>query len=405
VSTRSPLESNSIGTAPDDLIAACADKGPSRSTLPPPPKEPAFALAFSGGGFRATLSALGVLRFVTDAGLLPQVRYVSSVSGGSVAHGILACAYPGLKSAGFTPQALDDLVIRPAVAVISTRSLTKTLFRNLWRTIGPRTRTNLLADEFNGWWFKDRLLEQLDEGCRFIFNASNVSTGVRFTFERDLLGDWVMGHAPTAGTGLRVADAVASSAAVPGAFAPYVVKGVSFPCANGRTAKLLDGGAYDNMGLEALDKLPTVCLVALNAGGVFRTGAYRGLPIVRDLQRANGLLYRQTTALRMRTMVERFKATEDALAAGQTVPGWGRLGVLFGLATTIPDATAEWTEGRPEHPEWREELAEVHTSFAEFPPELCERLLYRGWWLAGATLSRYHRSFLPSTLPTWRGLG
>jgi hypothetical protein len=36
----------------------------------------------------------------------------------------------------------------------------------------------------------------------------------------------------------------------------------------------------------------------MNAGGVFATGAYGGLPIVRDLKRSEGLLYRQTTACR-----------------------------------------------------------------------------------------------------------
>jgi NTE family protein len=400
---RSPLESPSIGTASNDLIAACSKTGPKHADPPPSPREPAFALAFSGGGFRATLSALGVLRFIADAGLLDRVRYISSVSGGSVAHGLFACAYEQVRDAGFTPTAVDQLIIAPAVQTVSSKSLTSTLIRNVWRTIGPRTRTTVLADQLNGWFFHDRLLEQLPPGCRFIFNAANVTTGVRFGFERDVLGDWVLGHAATAGTNLRVADAVAASAAVPGAFAPLVIKGVTFPCADGRTAKLLDGGAYDNMGLEPLDDRPAVFVVALNAGGVFRTGAYGGIPIVRDLQRANGLLYRQSTALRMRSMVERFQATEQAMQKGTPPPPWGRLGVLFGLATTL-DATPEWLEGHAEYPERREELAEVHTSFARFPKDLCERLIYRGWWLAGATITRYHRSVLPEALPQWQEL-
>ena len=72
----SPLSSPAIGTATNDLIEECAVER--RSAFPPaPPKQPPFALAFSGGGFRATLSALGVLRFMADAGLLAQVRWVS----------------------------------------------------------------------------------------------------------------------------------------------------------------------------------------------------------------------------------------------------------------------------------------------------------------------------------------
>jgi len=360
-------------------------------------------MAFSGGGFRATLAALGVIRFMAGTGLLGRVRYVSSVSGGSVAHGLLACSYPELEDADFAQEAVDRLLISPFVRAISSRSLSSELIRNVWRVIGTPTRTDLLADEFDEWFFRGRLLEDLPTGCRFIFNAASVTTGVRFGFERDVIGDWVVGRASTAGSGLRVAQAVAASAAVPGAFAPFEVKGISFPCSRGVAPKLLDGGAYDNMGLEPLDDLADVCLVAVNAGGVFRTGRYGGVPIIRDLQRANGLLYRQSTALRMRSMVERFKAWEEAKAAGQEPPPWARSGVLFGLATTL-EPTDEWADERPEYPESRVELARVPTVFSRLDRDLCLRLIYRTWWLTGAVLSRYQRPILPEALPRWTDL-
>src|SRR5688572_11255584 len=41
-------------------------------------------LALSGGGFRATLYHLGLIRFLRDAGLLSQVTHITSVSGGSI---------------------------------------------------------------------------------------------------------------------------------------------------------------------------------------------------------------------------------------------------------------------------------------------------------------------------------
>lgn len=41
-------------------------------------------LAFSGGGFRATLFHLGVVRYLADAGILQQVTDVTAVSGGSI---------------------------------------------------------------------------------------------------------------------------------------------------------------------------------------------------------------------------------------------------------------------------------------------------------------------------------
>jgi predicted acylesterase/phospholipase RssA len=45
---------------------------------------PRLGLALSGGGLRATLFHLGVVRFLRDAGLLRDVTHVVSVSGGSI---------------------------------------------------------------------------------------------------------------------------------------------------------------------------------------------------------------------------------------------------------------------------------------------------------------------------------
>jgi NTE family protein len=394
-----PLSSNAIGTATNDLLEGCSSDDVVPAKPPPPPRDPAFAVAFSGGGFRATLTALGALRFLADAEVLSQLRYVSSVSGGSVANGLVACHYEELEAGNFAPRVVDDLVIRPFIARITEDSLSRGLVLNMWRTLGSASRTDLLAEQFDRWFFGGRRLEDLSPRCRFIFNAANLTTGVRFGFERDVLGDWVLGLAPTRGTGIRVAQAAAASAAVPGAFAPFTVTGVRFPCEQGRQAQLLDGGAYDNSGLEAVDNLPGTLLVAVNAGGLFRTGAWGGVPVIRDLQRANALLYRQSTGLRRRDMVERFEEWE---ANRDNPPSWGRQGVLFGLATKFEEATEEWASTRSSQEEWRVELATYETSFNKFPPEICERLIYRGWWLTGATLSAYHRSVLPASLPEWR---
>src|SRR3954466_12564343 len=43
-----------------------------------------IGLALSGGGFRATLYHLGLVRFLRDAGILPGVTHITAVSGGSI---------------------------------------------------------------------------------------------------------------------------------------------------------------------------------------------------------------------------------------------------------------------------------------------------------------------------------
>jgi hypothetical protein len=44
---------------------------------------PKTAVAFSGGGTRAFVASLGYLRAIIDLGLMPTIRYLSGISGGS----------------------------------------------------------------------------------------------------------------------------------------------------------------------------------------------------------------------------------------------------------------------------------------------------------------------------------
>ncbi|HEX2416983.1 MAG TPA: patatin-like phospholipase family protein [Micromonosporaceae bacterium] len=402
IEDRSVLTTPAVGSAMDDLVIPCG-KMVRRSPLPQPPRGPAIAVALSGGGFRATLSGLGVLRFLADAGLLAQVRVSSSVSGGSVANGMFGCGYRRLSDADFRPDAFDEYVLRPVTRLVTERSLSRGMIRQAWKALGGKSRTDLLAGEFDRLLFGGQLLERLPLECRFIINAANTSTAARFGFEAEALGDYVIGEVPTAGTGLSLAQAVAASAAVPGVLAPVVLRGIAFPCQRGRTVRLVDGGTYDNSALEPIDRAGERLIVALNAGGLFVTGRYGRIPVVRDLKLAESLLYRQSTALRRRAMVERFRAREQAIRDGEKPPEWSRRGVLFGLGTSLKQISEDWTTTNP-RVSTPAEVALVKTSFDRFPQPLAARLVYTGWWLAGATLATYHRDVLPAQLPYWRAL-
>jgi NTE family protein len=391
------LDSPALGAGA--TIAPCRD--PLRPAEPGAPDAgPALGLTLSGGGFRATLAALGAARYLADAGLLGNVRYVSSVSGGSIANAIVALEWPALRRERFSSAAVDDLLVDPTVKRVSSRSLKLSLLLGGWRTLGRATRTDLLADRIDEWFLGGLLLEHLDPEVRWVFNAANLITGVRFGFERDVVGDYVSGLVATRGSGLRVAEAVATSAAVPGVFAPWTVEAIRFPCAVDQPV-LLDGGVYDNTGLEALDgeRYRDVFLVTMNAGGLLRPGPYGRAPLVRDLARANALLYRQSVALRTRMMVERFRAGER-VPAGQPLPEGARRGVLVALATSFPpDETGglpAWRAAFPEERSWQgKDLSLVPTVFDKLPPELCRRLIYRGWWVVGAAMARYHPAHAP----------
>jgi NTE family protein len=397
----SPLQSPALGSDLDGLIRPCGD--PMRPARPESPAQgKPIGVTFSGGGFRATFPAAGVVRYLADAGLLQNLRYSSSVSGGSVANGMLATRWPAIRRDGYSPEAVDREVIAPLTERVTAASLKTKLIRNVWRATFSKTRTDVLAWAFDDWFFDEIRLHELDPEVRWIFNAANLTTGVRFGYERDVLGDYVTGLAATADTDVPVSLAVATSAAVPGAFAPVKLKDVEFPCRHGRDIQLLDGGTYDNTGIEAIDseRYRDVFTISLGAGGVLVTGAYGKVPIVRDLSRASSLLYRQSRVLRTRAMVARFIAARGTPIDEPPPPG-ARRGLLFGLATTVkPDPpTPEYKDFVATYPEVRDydgkDLAFVPTVFDKLAPELVRRLVYRGWWLTGATMALYYPQLAP----------
>ena len=55
-----------------------------------------FAMALSGGGYRATLFALGSLWRLNDFGLLSRINRMTSVSGGSITSAFLAMKWKDL---------------------------------------------------------------------------------------------------------------------------------------------------------------------------------------------------------------------------------------------------------------------------------------------------------------------
>ena len=307
------LHDPSAGTGLAGRLVPCPN-GRNPTTPPSPDEGQPIAIALSGGGFRATLTALGALRLLQDADLLKQVRYVSSVSGGSIAAALAATRWDETLDVG-----LDAAVIDPLVHDISTRSLTATIVKNLWRTLGDTSRTDLLARILDEWWFDGATLEELAEPIRWIINATNQNTASRFGFERDRLGDYISGEISTRGLRIGVATAVAASAAVPGLFPPLqLAPDIRFACPDVGAPRLIDGGTYDNTGLTAIEHhtYDDTLTFALNAGGTFTIGAYGKLPIVRDLQTANSILYRQTNTLRQQDFKIRNWRFQQALAAG-----------------------------------------------------------------------------------------
>jgi predicted acylesterase/phospholipase RssA len=274
-----------------------------------------IGLALSGGGFRATLYHLGLLRFLRDAGVLAQVTHITSVSGGSImaAHLVLNWhRYTGTASE--FDQAAAQLLAFTRMDVrnrIVRRFALGLLLRWPRRLLGLSnrylTRTGLLEKQYAKYLFGDKSMFELPERPQLHILATNLSEGCLCSFNRD--GLWMMQE--KAGRSqidrirvglMTVAMAVAASSAFPGFFPPLELTGPDVGARGGEFGRqaYTDGGVFDNLGVrmfqwltpvlskeEALDGVlvsdvgTRIRIQASQAGGLIRT-ALRSTDILMD---------------------------------------------------------------------------------------------------------------------------
>jgi predicted acylesterase/phospholipase RssA len=224
-----------------------------------------IGLALSGGGFRAVLYHLGLIRFLRDAGILPRVTHICSVSGGSVvaAHLVLNWnRYNG--SPGEFDAAASELLsfLRLDVRNRIVRRFPLGLLLH-WprRLLGlsnrKLTRTGLLEYHYEKYLYGDTSLFELPVRPELHILATNLSEGCLSSFNRSGLtmlhrqsGDSVRLDRVHVGLA-TVPMAVTASSAFPGFFPPLELTGADVG-AGGEfgTQAYTDGGVFDNLGVR-----------------------------------------------------------------------------------------------------------------------------------------------------------
>ena len=224
----------------------------------------AVGLSFSGGGYRATLFHAGAVLRLNELGVLPKIDFISSVSGGSITTGILAKGWSKLAFDAHTGVATKDSVSRHFLKpILEATARTLDVRAGLEGFLPFVSAGNRLADLYDRYIFNGARIAELPDRPKFVFNAMNLQTGGLFRFTKSYLADW---RALTSTTrNIRLADAVAASSAFPPALAPLRLNlrdedvttppGARFDDAGlRREPVLVDGGVYDNLGLELIWK-------------------------------------------------------------------------------------------------------------------------------------------------------
>lgn len=269
---------NMVSNEPKDSSPAyIPDAGDDGSTV--------VALAFSGGGMRASAWAYGVLlgldsmvidRVPYERTLLDDVRTVAGTSGGAV-----TAAYLGYKGKSGYQDFRERFLYRNAEAYMATSFRPDTVITTVFSG-GANDRTTFAR------WLDEKLF---DHATFSAFNkpdrpivwltASDIYNNTPFLFSRDSFAALCSDIDK-----LKIADAVGASAAFPGVFAPIILQAPQADCRYARPPwlrnalaaknpsirlqayaraldsyqsqrdlgfiRLLDGGLADNLGITGL---------------------------------------------------------------------------------------------------------------------------------------------------------
>jgi NTE family protein len=318
-----------------------------------------YGLALSGGGIRATLFHLGALLRINQLGKLREIDRISSVSGGSIAAGLLAVAWPDLTWEGGRATNLRERFAMQVMRLAKMPLDVPIVALGLVPGINP---ANVLAQVLDRFFFEDRTLQDLPDradGPRFVFNATELATGTDFRFSKAYLGSYLLGV--VCDPKVRLADAVAASASFPPFVSPLVLRfdPAEFRWVSGARLfnrkdllsqiALLDGGAYDNCALEPITDRCHTYLVS-DAGGNLNVDGARwewGL-WSRQLKRTLDIAVAQARAQRRHALFPRRPMVPpgaDAAAPEHPVAFWRTLTDPSKYTKPTPFAVAQgWPE-------------------------------------------------------------
>ena len=371
------------------------------SDRPTDAPEEGIALCLSGGGYRAMLFHLGALWRLHETGVLPTIKRISSVSGGSITAGALALAWP--KLAGHSDrQSFERHVVGP-IRTLASHSID--IASAAIGLLPGMSVSNRIAAAYDKHVFKGATLQNLPDEPRFVINATSVQTGTLWRFSKKYMANYRVGMIDKPDVALSAA--VTASSAFPPFLSPMQmrldparvkpVKGTDLhrePYIS--NAVLTDGGVYDNLGLETAWKNYTTILVS-DGGGHFAPEEDPARDWGRHSYRVLSLIDSQVRALRQRQVIGSYKApaTDRNFRKGTY---WGiRSNIAkYVVAGTLPCPVDRTTE-----------LADVPTRLAAMDDELQERLVNWGYAICDASLRCYvigAGALPPPTFPYSRGV-
>lgn len=335
---------------------------------------------------------VGALRRLFEANALRDLSRIISVSGGSITAAQLALHWDTLTAHPGDLTRWKDLVETPLFEFAGKR-LDALAVTAGW--VRPRRgAADGIADAYDK-LFGGATLQSLPADPRFIILATNLGTGSLVRFAAKYTADRRVGR--RMGLDIRLADAVAASSAFPPVLSPKIIHlsdqnalTDSFPGDQPplqrkpwtHRLELSDGGVYDNLGLQPLEKYHTI--LASDGGSPFAFEKRVAKNYLQHMIRAWLVTDNQVRSLRRSDLVSEYLSGS-------------RLGTFWGINTSITDYSKQRIEVDPG---WIEELSSVSTRLWHMPERTRRRLINWGYAVCDAAF----RSHVDNKLPDPAGL-
>lgn len=287
-----------------------------------------IGVAFSGGGIRATIFHLGVLKWMAENNMLEDITRITSVSGGSLCIGLI---YSHNNYKWPTSEEFLNNVLPKIKNVILKKNIQNIALRKL--ILSPwwwNKKVNLLAKVMQKYWGITGKITDLAMNPSWYINCTTFETGKRFRFSQKNMGDYQIGYVEN--PDIFLADAIASSAGFPIFIGPYKLRVDKYLWEKSYYSKeeslpkdkflhLWDGGVYDNLGLESVYKMNNCgCLseginylIVINASGNAGYKKRKSNFSSKNLKRLLDIAMDQVGALRNRSVMDYIKRTQNGM--------------------------------------------------------------------------------------------
>ena len=320
---------------------------------------------------------------------------------------VLADKWPELQRDGFSADSFHGHVAAPFVVAVSEHNMRN---RGLARwalahaalhrrgpgaTIGMSIASRLLGAH---------KMVDLPRGLQVVLTSTDLVSGRAFRVSQEFIGGWQFGYAPTPAS-LSTATALAASTAVPFLFPPVPLRTRSLGLRDGTPSELalVDGGVYDNLGLEWFQGWdrgrPAAAreadrILVVDASSPLRLSDRR-YSWVRSLRRSQEAQYAQTRASRVRWFVEQLI---DGKMQGVYLPIGGDPSAFrppLGTDALVDAADGALPAG------FASALSSLRTDLDRFSAEEAALLMYHGYWATHVRLVHLWPAMAVSQ-PQWR---